>query len=346
MGNSGPIFIVGASRSGTELTRRILNNHSQVGIAAETHYFDDLRPRIGGGQAVLDARDREVATTYFTRVGQHSYSLQSIATAGAAQPLGFAPTGCTGDEMFAAYCADFAAAGGKPIWGEKTPRHVFRGDEILQAFPAARIIMVVRDPRAVVASYRDWQNRWFAGQQVAPELETALDLEKARVKASYSVPVISLMWAAAVRQAQRLRARHGAGRVFILGFEQLLDTPEPTVRDLAEWLGLPFERAMLDVEVINSSYVDHGARTGLDPSSRERWRDGLSADEAGLVSLLTARTASRFGYAASARPSLFYVLKELALTPAFVLRAATANRGRIGSLLPYLTARAMALLPR
>ena len=37
-----PIFILGTPRSGTTLTAQILNRHSRVFIAGETHFFDDI----------------------------------------------------------------------------------------------------------------------------------------------------------------------------------------------------------------------------------------------------------------------------------------------------------------
>jgi hypothetical protein len=61
-----PVFIIGSARSGTELMRQILNRHSQVMIGMETHYFDDLHPRVGcAAQGPLDPGNKAMADAYF-----------------------------------------------------------------------------------------------------------------------------------------------------------------------------------------------------------------------------------------------------------------------------------------
>ena len=69
--------------------------------------------------------------------------------------------GESADAIFAAHCRSQQAARGKTVWGEKTPRHVFRSKDILGAFPTAKLLVMIRDPRGVVASYRDWNDRLF-----------------------------------------------------------------------------------------------------------------------------------------------------------------------------------------
>ncbi len=71
---SSPIFIVGPSRSGTTLMRSMLNNHSEIHLAGETHYFDDLRTHFAGARGLyLDDRARTLCEDYFLALGDQPY---------------------------------------------------------------------------------------------------------------------------------------------------------------------------------------------------------------------------------------------------------------------------------
>jgi hypothetical protein len=74
-----PVFIIGSARSETELMRQILNRHSQVMIGMETHYFDDLRPRVGcTAQEPPDRGNKALADAYFAMLRRGAYGLQEI----------------------------------------------------------------------------------------------------------------------------------------------------------------------------------------------------------------------------------------------------------------------------
>ena len=71
---SGPVFIVGASRSGTAMLQSVLRRNPDVRLAGETHYFDDLRPRVIGKRlADLDATSRDACADYFRALTVRPY---------------------------------------------------------------------------------------------------------------------------------------------------------------------------------------------------------------------------------------------------------------------------------
>ena len=123
-------------------------------------------------------------------------------------------------------------------WGDKTPMNslddaLVRGDiprrlgegvpetleRLLRVFPDAQFLNIVRDGCDVAYSF-------LRGSFVA-EVEDA-----------------GRRWLHTVRQTRRFAQVH-ADRVFELRYEDLISSPEPTVRRVCEFLGVEFEPAML-----------------------------------------------------------------------------------------------------
>jgi hypothetical protein len=341
------IFVVGASRSGTNLTRALLNAHSELWVSAETHYFDDLRPRLpGSGTEPLDGADRERCERYFLALshrafGQSGDPEESALERDALRDLA-AELGGTGDDYFEALCRLRAERHGRQRWGEKTPRHVYRIDDLLSAYPEAKVVCLVRDPRAVVASYKDWHGAAERrGVTEPPEREA----DRERSRRSYNPVLMSLLWRGVVRASFAALERHGPERVRIQRFERLAASPEAEVRELCSWLGLEFEPALLEIPVVNSSYATTGAGVSSEPV--ERWRERLAPAEVGIVQSVCEPLLSQLGYAPDdERVSPVRLAWAWTTVPFAVARAAVVNRQRLGRAGQYLRRRAGSALAR
>ena len=345
---SGEIFVVGASRSGTNLVRALLNAHSTLWVSGETHYFDDLRPRLtGSGTAPLTGEDRERCERYFLALSHRAFGqagdpgesrLDRDELRALAQELGG-----TGDAYFEALCRLRAKRHGRERWGEKTPRHVYRIDELLTAFPEAKVVCLVRDPRAVVASYKDWHGA--AARRGVTE-STELEADRERSRRSYNPVLMSLLWRGVVRASFAALERHGPERVRIQRFERLAAAPEAEVRELCAWLGLDYEPALLEIPVVNSSYATTGAGVSSEPV--ERWRERLSPAEVGIVQSVCEPLLSELGYAPRRRrrsrrsgsPGPGERFRSRPRAPAVV------NRRRLGKATQYVRTRARAAFSR
>jgi hypothetical protein len=331
-----PIFVVGASRSGTNLVRALVNAHSEIWMSAETHYFDGLRQQLGRGP--LGDGERAVCERYFLSLAHLAYGRggdPSRARIDAAELRALAVRlGDTADAYFEAFCLLRARLHGKERWAEKTPRHAFRIAEMLEAFPNAKIVCLVRDPRAVVASYRDW-HRAGARAGLEPEDEKGLAAERARSKRSYHPILASLLWRGVIHAEYDALARYGAERIRLERFEDLVAAPESSVRALCAWLELEFEPQMLDVPVVNSSYSNGSGREAVD-----RWRVKLRPRELAAVERCCGTLMEEVGYATEApRMSLpAYAVTWLSV-PYVSVRAALAYRRRLGNALDYVRRR-------
>lgn len=348
-----PIFVVGASRSGTALLRSCLNQHSAVHLAGETHYFDDLRTRLSSvATSQLSDEQRTVAEDYFLALAHRPYGHGGVA---AESPLDRQllrdeanGIGHGSDAYFEAYCRIAARDHEKSgRWGEKTPRHVFRMADILSRYPEAQVICAVRDPRAVIASYRDWRHQGGFDIHSDPGHADALEVEEERASKSYDLRLATILWRSTVGAAETALRRFGPSRIRIQRYEDLVTDPAATMRDVAEWLGLEFEVTMTDVPVHNSSFSTFDAHGGVSTEPLQRWRQKLNAHEIATVQMLAGSAMRRHGYAPL--PVGVYRLSAVAglmALPIAVTRAGRANQARMGKLPSYVWRRVKAVTAR
>jgi len=333
-----PVFLVGSSRSGTSLLSACLNNNNDLHIARETHYFDDLRPRVIERQRRNASCDMdEMATTYFRRLDTLPYG-----HGGDPQQSSIAPEqlqnvakrlGGTADAYLAAYCTIKAEQHGKKRWGEKTPRHVYRIADMLEAFPKARVVYIVRDPRAVVASYRDFKSHG----DFSDEMRKAFEADEERARRSYHVYIISLMWRSAVRAGREAAARFGEDRVRIIRYEDLVGDSESVLKSISAFLDLEFAPSMLEVAMNNSSYNRVDAGKGISSDAVKRWLKKLAPHEIAAIQKRCRCEMKHFGYDLEPVPACpLHALKLWCTFPFAVVRAARANRARFASLPDYL----------
>jgi len=127
----GPIFICGASRSGTSMLQAMLNRHPMMEIQGETHYFDDLRQKMAGYErASLDDVARKTCEDYFLALEHRPYGHAGDPEK---SPLARPPLrdradaiGQGADPYFEAPCRLRPESAHAQRWGAKTPRPIFR----------------------------------------------------------------------------------------------------------------------------------------------------------------------------------------------------------------------------
>jgi omega-hydroxy-beta-dihydromenaquinone-9 sulfotransferase len=288
------IFITGASRSGTTLLSFMLRKHAAVFGLKETQYFgqwwdpDDSTRRFTRPEAI-EAAAAMYAFQESGLLGRRVFPAHRMRATSLIDRLGHA--GSAPATVFEAVVHDLARSGGKPIPCEQTPRNIFYAHRLLDIYPSAHIVHIVRDARAVMASQKmRWQRRSLSASGYAVPWYESL-----RVWINYHPYTAAQLWARASSAALQIAERP---RVTLIRFEDLLREPEATVRHLCTRLGLDYDAAMLDVVQINSSHQSSvgGARPGLHTDAIDKWRGILTGTEIAICVRNCDRLMRRFGY--------------------------------------------------
>ncbi len=214
-----PIFIIGTERSGSNLLRLVLNAHSRIAVPHPPHilhYFADLEGAYGplADDANLERLVDDVLGLLKVHIHPWEMAVDRDRVLAEATPR----------DLFGVFYAlydQFRESEGKARWGNKSTFVIHHVARIREAYPGARFVWLVRDPRDVAASSRRSVfspfHPWFTAE----------------------------LW----RRQQELGIRHERelppGSLLRLRYEDLLADPPGAVRHLAAFLGEPFEEGML-----------------------------------------------------------------------------------------------------
>jgi hypothetical protein len=241
------VFIVGASRSGTTLLRRIVDAHPDIAITRETHWIIDL---LQGEDAVSadtpvtpELLSRLLAEERFTRMGVNQAELERLVHGDA--PVSYA-------ELVTVAFDQHGATEGKRLVGDKVPSYVTELPTLHGLFPQAKFVHMIRDGRDVCLSVLDWQRE---GREVTRFSAWAED----------PVSVTALWWERRVRLGREAGAMLAPDLYYELHYEALVADPAGACESLCAFLGVPYEERMLKF---------HEGRERQDPtlSAKKAWR--------------------------------------------------------------------------
>ena len=280
---ASPIFIVGAPRTGTTLVREILTLHPDVHICDEVHFCERILERFGdldeiGPDTVHSAARLLLTETKWSGASDDlEASISKLAEAAGPPPVTYA-------SLFRGYLLVEAANHGKTIWGDSSPQDVLYMNILKSWYPDSKFITLIRDPRAYLASYKNY---------IRKGVSTYVN--------RYNPIVNSLLWKRYMNAA--IMASNGPWKEDVLPvhYENLVDDPESCVRGICQFLSLEYHDEMLQVGRQNSSYIavqdDYKAR-GINPLSKERWRKSLTMSEQWVIERTASRPMHQLGYIA------------------------------------------------
>lgn len=299
------IFIVGVSRSGTTLMRRILNRSDQIAISNENHFLGHLIPLTGARhkfkKMVGDLNNDEnvenlVDYIYSGEFGKSSWyrgiSYHWRWIIERVDKEDFLHRILDSDRsdraLFIVMMQVFADYWGKPIMGEKTPAHLRYVPALMEWFPDGKIIHMVRDPRGIFIS----ELRRRKQLPVTPPFKQLQGFDV--LFKLYIVLQTTVMWSESIRRCLRYKRLY-PDNYYLQRFEDLVSEPENCIRRLCDFLGVEFQEQMLKQKVVSQGF--QLGQAGFDYRAATRWQERIDPWINTWFSFWFRKYLREFGYA-------------------------------------------------
>lgn len=252
-----PIFVVGFPRSGTTLLAAMLAGHSQLSCGPETRFFQFLA-KSDPEDVLFNWPDNALDFLYSVPLmdipvpDQFDLSRAKIRSYLSRHNPSISV-------MLSSLCEQFMIDEGKSRWVEKSPEHLRHVHTIRKYFPEAPIIRIIRDPRDAALSMirMPWGTNDYLGA--------------------------ILLW----RQYDDLSSSffYNDLNSYSLYYEELVKSPESSLRKICDFLDERFEPGMLDTSKSAPSVItslEPWKQTTLNPVDKSRinvWKRELSEDD-------------------------------------------------------------------
>ncbi|HUR01232.1 MAG TPA: sulfotransferase [Nonomuraea sp.] len=274
-----PVFLLGAPHSGADLLARALKRspgfHVTMGRASVAHvvYAFARKPSIGQTSGAVRVLRDALAESWQVLPRSCGQCSEPCREAGGVTSMG--PCVATSEVT---------------RFGDGSPDLIYSAPVLLQAFPDARFVQLVRDGRDVVADMLDDPAclAWFKPVMLSEETEfpnpflgVNRDEHRDRWKGMPAAGKSALRWRSAVRLSATLRKELPAGQLLTLRYEDLVRKPAEPVAALTEFLETRVSKIGL-----------YGPRV----SEVGSWRNRLRPGDLTLVEKVARQELTRLGY--------------------------------------------------
>lgn len=283
---SGPVFIVGAPRSGTTMLQYRLRNLPSISFpTGESHFFMPLYrdqerfgdlSRIENIRAVLQvmyAQSRE-----FLETDLHGMRFDRDALAAELHAAGRH----TMPAIIGGLFEKNARGEGKIRWGDKTPYYVMHMARLLEWFPKAQFVHLIRDGRDVAMSLFGRRHDFGV----------------------YNAYFAAEYWESYIEKGREQSRRLPPDQYIELRYEDLLARPEDTMRTLCGFLGEAYSSEMFTVSPVDAPGKTPLVHKPLKADNAGKWRTGMTPAQIRAFESVAGNTLRELGYelATAAQP--------------------------------------------
>ncbi len=270
-----PVFILGVARSGTTLFSLMLDGHSLLAIPYESHFIVPMARQSDRWGNLKNIENRKVL---ISEILKQPY-LKKWDCPLTINDIDLENSNTLADCISAVF-QSYAKKNGKKVWGDKTPSYISDIDVLYRLFPRARFIHIIRDGRDVALSLiRQW---WGPND------------------------FISAMkyWRENVFWARKMLKMLPENQTIELLFEDLVQNPEKTIREVIDFLGWEFETSMLSKyietspEKVGDRISQHHKHLTALPSKDQamKWEKTLSPADQAIAFDIAGNLLTELGY--------------------------------------------------
>ena len=274
----GPVFIVGAPRSGTTLLQYMLRSHPGLSLpTGESHFIVPLYRRAtafgdlsdpANVRAVLCAMETQSAEFLYTDLHGMTFDVERLTGE-------FVLEGRRSVRDIVTGLFEMNASGeGKPRWGDKTPYYVMHIPKLLEWWPNAQIIHIVRDGRDVALSMFGRRHDFRA----------------------YNTYYAARQWEQYVEAGRE----HGRGlspsQFLELRYEDMIGDQKAALRRICAFLDEPYSDDLLEYRKPQGPGKTPLLQKPIQASNKDKWKKEMSPRQIRVFESAAAESLRKFGY--------------------------------------------------
>lgn len=276
--SKGPVFIVGAPRSGTTLLQYMLRSHPALSLpTGESHFFIPLYrheaqygdlSRLDNVKRVLQAMETQSAEFLHTDLQGLKFDVETLAREFVAEGRHSMRDIITG--IF----EKNAAGEGKPRWGDKTPYYVLHIPKLLEWWPDAQIIHLVRDGRDVALSM-------FA---------------RCHDFGVYNTYLAAKQWEQYVETGHMLGQQVPEGQYLELRYEDMISDQKAVLQKICGFLGETYSDDLLEYKKAGMAGKTPLLQKSIQKDNQDKWKSEMTPWQIRVFESVAGATLEKFGY--------------------------------------------------
>jgi hypothetical protein len=294
-----PLFLCGHRKTGTTLLLSLFDNHPELAVyPPDSGFFYLYYPQYDSDEYSKEEKIERMSDRILGMLSQDIEAMPEDQKSKLHFPLDefkasfrtlAGKTDCAPKDMLECLLLAFKQTWepSKPVkgWIEKTTSSEIYASDILEWFPSAKFIHVVRDPRDNWASLRSgWNERYTQFNDSLERLmQSMIDRGQTGMEFARSNPAL-----------------YGEDRYMVIRFEDLVSNSRAVISSMAKFAGIGHEDHLYQPTFCGIPWLgnnfDGKKFSGISSSNVGRWRERVPEKETALIEFHYRDLMEYFGY--------------------------------------------------